>query len=597
MTTSQLTGETARHDADLARAAGAGDRAAFAAIYDKYADRLHDFCVGMLRDREAAADCVQDAFLTAATRLGELREPERLRAWLYAIARNEALTRIRARRREQLTEEPPEMASAEPDLETLAARSELAELINDACGGLSDRDRTVLELAYRHGLDGPELAAALGVSHTNANTLMGRLRDTIERSLGALLVSRRTKADPSRCPQLAALLDQWDGKFTVLMRKRVARHIDDCPTCDSDRRRMVSPVALLGGVPVFIPAPAWLREKTLGGFRSAVAPPAAAPGAASGTHAAAMGGQSWWPPHNFDTSDLAGLGTTSDPTPHPGAGFTKAIGPETISPAKTIGPATATGPTCVTEPAKQVGPTKALGPQTAAGPTKQEGPAPNELAGAPTVGAPKSAPKFLGPPAAEPKILNTDSAQGHLGGRTLTGLLVALVLLAVGAIAVLGSILFGQIWPSTVPPSTQTPAPAATNVPTSSTPATVASTAAPPPSASATPVPPSYTTPTPTRAQVSTPPTATSATAVPPPETAAPTTSFPPPAPGITTPTGPATNPNNGSTTPAPPANRGVFGHFPANTGSQAPSGSASTGGSTRPTCSFAMHCPAGTGP
>ena len=36
-------------DAELARAAAGGDRGAFAEIYDRYADRLHDFCIGMLR--------------------------------------------------------------------------------------------------------------------------------------------------------------------------------------------------------------------------------------------------------------------------------------------------------------------------------------------------------------------------------------------------------------------------------------------------------------------------------------------------------------------------------------------------------------------
>ncbi len=56
-------------DAELAAAAATGNQAAFAGIYDRYADRLHDFCVGMVRDREAAADCVQDTFVTAATRL------------------------------------------------------------------------------------------------------------------------------------------------------------------------------------------------------------------------------------------------------------------------------------------------------------------------------------------------------------------------------------------------------------------------------------------------------------------------------------------------------------------------------------------------
>jgi hypothetical protein len=62
-------------DAELAGAAAAGDRAAFAGIYDRYADRLHDFCIGMVRDRDAAADCVQDVFCTAATTLAQGQVP------------------------------------------------------------------------------------------------------------------------------------------------------------------------------------------------------------------------------------------------------------------------------------------------------------------------------------------------------------------------------------------------------------------------------------------------------------------------------------------------------------------------------------------
>jgi RNA polymerase sigma factor (sigma-70 family) len=212
-------------DAELARASAAGDRRAFAGIYDRYADRLHDFCVGMLRDRDGAADCVQDVFCIAATRLPQLREPDKLRPWLYSIARNEALRRIRERRREEPSDELPDTATGEPGPDTLAARTELADLIADAAGGLSERDRTVLELAFRHGLDGPDLAEALGVSPSNANTLVHRLRGTIERSLGALLVSRRVR-NTGGCPELAAMLEGWDGHFNVLMRKRISRHIE-----------------------------------------------------------------------------------------------------------------------------------------------------------------------------------------------------------------------------------------------------------------------------------------------------------------------------------------------------------------------------------
>lgn len=249
-------------DAELVRASAAGDRMAFAGIYDRYADRLHDFCAGMLSDRDGAADCVQDVFCIAATRLPQLRDPDKLRPWLYSIARNEALRRIRDRHRETPSDELPDAASGEPGPDTMAARTELADLIADAAGGLSDRDRSVLELAFRHGLNGPDLAEALGVSPSNANTIVHRLRDTIERSLGALLVARRVR-NIGGCPELAGIIDGWDGHFNVLMRKRISRHIESCDNCDDERRRLVTPAALLGAAPVFIPAPQWLRERTL----------------------------------------------------------------------------------------------------------------------------------------------------------------------------------------------------------------------------------------------------------------------------------------------------------------------------------------------
>ena len=250
-------------DGDLARAAADGDREAFAEIYDRYADRLYDFCVGLLGDRDAAADCVQDAFCVAATDLGGLREPDKLRPWLYSIARHHAMRRLRHRYREEVSDELPDMISQEASPETLAGHSELARLVAEAAGGLSDRDRELLDLSYRHGLDGPELAEALGVTLTSANTMMFRLRNTVERCLGALLVARGAQANPSACPELAVILKGWDGQFSVLMRKRMARHIDACDTCEQDQRQQVNPVALLGSAAVFIPAPAALRRQTL----------------------------------------------------------------------------------------------------------------------------------------------------------------------------------------------------------------------------------------------------------------------------------------------------------------------------------------------
>jgi RNA polymerase sigma factor (sigma-70 family) len=247
----------ARGDAELVRAATAGDRGAFAAIYDRYADRLHDFCWSVLRDREEAADATQDAFLVAAERLGQLRDPERLRPWLYAVARSQAFRRARSRvaPEEEMTDLPDPATGPEQ----AAQRSDLRQLVWNAAAGLSERDRALLDLHLRHGLEGAELGQAMGVDPGHAYVLLSRLRDQVERSLGALLVARLGRAD---CPDLSQLLSDWDGRFSPLIRKRVARHVDACQVCSERRRTAASPLALLAAVPP-IPAPAYLRGRVL----------------------------------------------------------------------------------------------------------------------------------------------------------------------------------------------------------------------------------------------------------------------------------------------------------------------------------------------
>lgn len=273
-------------DAELVGAATAGDRAAFAGIYDRYADRLYDFCVGMVGNHDAA-DCVQEAFCMAAVDLPKLRDADKLRPWLYAIARHQALRVLRARHRETTFDSLPDEPSTDAGPDTLAVRNELAALVAGAEGGISDRDREVLNLTYRHGLTGTELAQTLGVSDESAKKLVQRLRTTLERSLGALLVARQAEAGRNRCPELAATVAGWDGQFTILLRKRISRHIESCPSCDEDRGRLVNPAALLGASPVLIPAPTWLREQTLNQIQHA--PVASTSAAETAVHTFAHG--------------------------------------------------------------------------------------------------------------------------------------------------------------------------------------------------------------------------------------------------------------------------------------------------------------------
>src|SRR5262245_39374729 len=90
---------SAAADEELAAAVRRGEDVAGGAVYAAYADSSLGFCTGLLRDRDDAADAAQDTFVRAVTHLDQLREPSRLRPWLFSIARREVFRRTRQRQR------------------------------------------------------------------------------------------------------------------------------------------------------------------------------------------------------------------------------------------------------------------------------------------------------------------------------------------------------------------------------------------------------------------------------------------------------------------------------------------------------------------
>jgi len=249
--------------ADAALVAGlvGHDPEAVADLYDRYAERLLGFCSGVLRDPHEAADALHDTVLVAAERIGQLRDPERLRPWLYAIARTQCLARLRRRERTAVAEDPAALAGGRPmgadaGAEDDGARAveggEAAEIVWAAAEGLDEGDRVLLELHLRQGLTGGELAAAAGVKPGQISMVTGRMRERLERALGALLVARHGRRD---CDELDGILRDWDGRLTVLMRKRVARHLDRCAVCDDRRSGLVAPLGSMAlGAPVVLVA-------------------------------------------------------------------------------------------------------------------------------------------------------------------------------------------------------------------------------------------------------------------------------------------------------------------------------------------------------
>ena len=245
-------------DGEIVAAITAGDPAGLAAAYDDYAPALYGYCRTLLSEPADAADAVLDTYLIAAVKLDELRDPDRLRPWLYAVARNECFRRLRAHG----LSAPPATAVAvtadDPDLALGPDRAELRDLVVDAVAGLNPGDREVIELNLRHVLDGDDLADALGVSRKQAHSLVSRARAQFEGSLGALLAAR-TSGD---CEELEDILAGGDGELAGVLRKRVNRHLDNCDVCGERNRGELSAAMLLSMLPM-VAIPASLREQAL----------------------------------------------------------------------------------------------------------------------------------------------------------------------------------------------------------------------------------------------------------------------------------------------------------------------------------------------
>ncbi len=240
-------------DAELVNACGSGDQDAFAHLYDRYSDRVFSFCLTLTRDRGMAEDAMADTFVTAWQRMSQLRDPNQVRPWLFAIAKNR-VSRLGVKSSRQVAVDPSgtEMRSAF-DLDQSAPETEVSDamggdaavaLVWEAAEGLNENERAVLELSVRQGVEGDELASALGVSRHNANVIASRMRQNLERSIGALFLLRY---NDDGCVEFSNLVADCSGSLTPLWRKRISRHADACVICS--KKRAPKALALFGESP------------------------------------------------------------------------------------------------------------------------------------------------------------------------------------------------------------------------------------------------------------------------------------------------------------------------------------------------------------
>ena len=187
--TSRLTQGLPRiDDGDLLARLASQDVEALETLYDRYSRYVYALSWQVLRERRDAEEVVQDVFWQLWT--GTIRhEPSRGRfaTWLYAMARNRSIDRLRRRnvagRSPQTAEVVPEPRDDE-DPETQVSEAQRRLVVRQALEQLSDDQRRALELSFYEGLSHREVAerlsAPLGTVKSRIRTALTRLKTSLE---------------------------------------------------------------------------------------------------------------------------------------------------------------------------------------------------------------------------------------------------------------------------------------------------------------------------------------------------------------------------------------------------------------------------------
>jgi len=161
--------------------AAAGDKAAFTRLVEAFhADMARLAFVVCGGNRDLTDDAVQSAWAIAWSRLGTLRDPERIRAWLLSVTANEARQLLRQQRHSGAVRlEFAEEHVAAPDPYTSPAALDMASVL----ARLKPEERTLVGLRYAAGLDSAEIGAVLGMSASGVRSRLDRLLDRLRAEL------------------------------------------------------------------------------------------------------------------------------------------------------------------------------------------------------------------------------------------------------------------------------------------------------------------------------------------------------------------------------------------------------------------------------
>jgi RNA polymerase sigma-70 factor (ECF subfamily) len=197
-----------------------GQTALFEVLMRRHNERIYRAARAIVGEDREAEDVMQQAYVNAYAHLRQFDGRAAFATWLTRIAANEAIARVRRRRRyeplDSETEGMPEIFTSKrpADPEREAFGRELGGLLEAAVDALPDGSREVFVLRQVEGLSTAETAASLGISEDTVKTRLSRARAALRRELferAGLAAQNAFTFGHSRCDRVVAAVMQRLG--------------------------------------------------------------------------------------------------------------------------------------------------------------------------------------------------------------------------------------------------------------------------------------------------------------------------------------------------------------------------------------------------
>ncbi len=176
-----------KNEKELIRKILKGEKELFSLFIREYENQIYSLCISIVKNREEAIDLVQDTFYLAFKNLSSFKGNSKFSTWLYRIAYNLSISRVR-RKNNFLSLDSVFEDGKEVDIEDETSdiwlsidEEEIKRMIEEGMKKLKPWERAIIELRDIKNLNYDEIAEVLGIPMGTVKSRLNRARNHLKK--------------------------------------------------------------------------------------------------------------------------------------------------------------------------------------------------------------------------------------------------------------------------------------------------------------------------------------------------------------------------------------------------------------------------------